>query len=263
MFDCRIITAQDLVLPQPDTASFGQLCAFTAKAQNKAGPNEDSMALITVSETQAVIAVADGLGGHAQGQEASRIAVETLCKALRKKSRTRMSLRNRILDGIELANRKILALKSGAATTLVIAEIDGSKVRIYQVGDSAALLTGQRGNLKYRTIAHSPVGHAQEAELLSEAEAMQADNRHIVANTVGSKDMRIEIGPVIRMARYDTLLLASDGLTDNVMTHDLVEMIRTGPIGDACDRVYQAAVNAMALPTGHIDDLSVAAFRRP
>lgn len=220
------------------------------------------MALITVSEKQAVIAIADGLGGHAQGQAASCIAVETLCKAMRKKSRARTSLRNLILDGIELANRKILALKSGAATTLVIAEIDGSKVRIYQVGDSTALITGQRGNQKYTTIAHSPVGYAQEAELLSEAEAMQAHDRHIVANTVGSRDMRIEIGPVIKMARYDTLLLSSDGLTDNIMTHDLVEMTRTGPIGDACERLYKKALNAMALPTGHVDDLSVAVFRR-
>ena len=75
-------------------------------------------------------------------------------------------LRPAILDGIEAANAAVRAIGTGAATTLSLVEIQGRVVRAYQVGDSAILLAGQRGKLKYQTIAHSPIGYAVEAGLI-------------------------------------------------------------------------------------------------
>mgnify|MGYP001811813319 CR=1 FL=1 len=261
MADCRIITGEKLLQPELQILPFGKVCAFTAKAGNKPGPNEDSLALITVSEEQGVLVVADGLGGHAQGGTASRIAVESVCEAVNNGKQDIPSLRELILNGIDLANSRILALESGAATTMVIVEVTGRRVRSYQVGDSFALVTGQRGRLKYQTISHSPVGYAMEAGLLSEEEALQADDRHIVSNVVGCADMRVDIGPVIKLASKDTLVLASDGLTDNMGVSDIVEQVRKGTIVDAGTKLFDSVLESMSIPSGSVDDVATVLFR--
>lgn len=259
--DCRIITGQELLEPELLTLPFGKVCVFTAKASDKPGPNEDSLALISIGNEQAVLVIADGLGGHSQGETASRIAVESLCETVKHASQDSPSLREPILSGVDLANRRILALQSGAATTAVIVEITGRLVRCYQVGDSFALVTGQRGRLKYQTISHSPVGYAVEAGLLTETEVMQADDRHIVSNVVGCTDMRVDVGPVVKLASRDTVLLASDGLTDNVVVSDIVQQVRKGTIVDAGRQLFDSARVNMSLPSGTIDDMSTLLFR--
>jgi len=261
MADCRIITGQELLEPELQTLPFGKACVFTAKAFNKPGPNEDSLALISVGNEQAVLVIADGLGGHSQGETASRIAVETLCEVVESAGHGSASLREPVLNGVDLANRRILALQSGAATTAVIVEITGRMVRCYQVGDSFALLTGQRGRLKYQSISHSPVGYAVEAGLLTEKEVLQADDRHIVSNVVGSTEMRVDVGPVVKMASRDTLLLASDGLTDNVVVSDIVRQVRKGTLVDSGRALFDCARANMSLPSGTVDDMSTLLFR--
>ncbi len=57
---------------------------------------------------------------------------------------------------------------------------------------------------------------------------MHHEERHLVSNVVGTDDMRIELGPPLKLARYDTVLLASDGLLDNLYTDEIVELIRKG-----------------------------------
>ena len=261
MANCRIISGEEFLQPEEQTLPIGKVCAFTAKANNKPGPNEDSLALITVSEGQGVLAVADGLGGHAQGATASRIAVESVCEAVGNDDQDVQSLRELILNGIDLANSRILALESGAATTMVIVEVTGRLVRSYQVGDSFALVMGQRGRVKYQTMSHSPVGYALEAGLLSEEEALQADDRHIVSNVVGCTDMRVDIGPVIELASKDTLVLASDGLTDNIAVSDIVEQARKGKIVDAGTGLLESVLGCMATPSGSVDDVTTVLFR--
>ena len=64
-------------------------------------------------------------------------------------------MRSRILDGFEEANEAVLGLGVGAATTLVAAEIEDTRVRSYHVGDSMSLIVGQRGKLKSQSVPHS------------------------------------------------------------------------------------------------------------
>ena len=125
-----------------------------------------------------------------------------------------------VLNAIEATNLELIAAGTGLATTLAIVEVDGDRVRPCHVGDSAILLFGQRGKIKMQTIAHSPVGYAVEAGLLDAQQAIHHEHRHIISNIVGSPAMRIEIGPPSQMATFDTLLLASDGLLDNLHVNE-------------------------------------------
>jgi serine/threonine protein phosphatase PrpC len=176
-----------------------------------------------------------------------------------------VDLRAGILNGIEAANEAVRELGTGAATTLALVEIQDGVIRPYHVGDSAILVTGQRGKVKLQTIPHSPIGYAVEAGLMKEEEAIYHEERHVISNVIGSDQMRIEIGPPTQLAPRDTLLLASDGLFDNLLPDEIIETIRSGPLDEAVGTLVQTAQERMAGPIGDApskpDDLTVIAFR--
>src|SRR5882724_5671256 len=129
----------------------GTAAIFSTRSPHKTTPNEDVAAALQVSAGHGVLAVADGLGGHAGGERASRLAVQTIQQTIHVVTELSEDpnqvdpLRPAILDGIEAANDKVRGLGTGAATTLVLVEIRDRVVRSYHVGDSAILLVGQRG----------------------------------------------------------------------------------------------------------------------
>lgn len=242
-------------------------------APEKTTPNEDNAAVIPLGENQAVLLVADGLGGHAAGELASRIALEQMERSLHdriEESETPLDaeqLRLAIITGIERANNAILELGNGAATTLCVAEIQGDTVRVYHIGDSAIMLVGQRGKMKFQTLAHSPIGYAVEAGLMNEKDAIHHEERHLISNVLGSAEMRIEMGPSRKMAYRDTLLLTSDGLLDNLLTDEIVARCRKGPLPKGVEQLMTDAFKRMERgPNGtkpsKPDDLTVVAFRR-
>jgi PPM family protein phosphatase len=145
--------------------------------------------------------------------------------------------------------------------------VDGSLVRPYQVGDSMILLTSNRGNVKFQTVSHSPMGYAVESGLLDAQEAIFHEHRHVVSNVIGCSNMRIEIGPGLQMAPRDTLLLASDGLFDNLHLDEIVGAIRKGDLSVAAKKLVDDAQQRMAHPAdGHPskpDDLTFILFRLP
>ncbi len=241
---------------------------FSARAPDKLTFNEDSAAVIPVDETSGVLVVADGLGGERAGHEASALAVRTLIDAVRASTADRDSTRLRaaILDGIESANRLILELGIGAATTIAVVEINDGYVRPYHVGDSMILVVGGLGKVKLLTVSHAPVAMAVEAGLLDEFEAMHHDERHVVSNVVGSSDMRIEIGPPLKLAPRDTVVLASDGLSDNLHLDEIIARIRKGKLAQSMETLVAEADRRMQSPLPgqphKPDDLTVIAYRR-
>jgi PPM family protein phosphatase len=249
----------------------GTAAVFTTRSPQKETPNEDVAALWPVGASSGVLAVADGLGGHAGGERASRLAIETIQKSLQESAAARtdvsepVDLRAGILNGIEAANQAVRELGTGAATTLALVEIQDNVIRPYHVGDSAILVTGQRGKVKLQTIPHSPIGYAVEAGLMEEEEAIHHEERHVISTVIGSDQMRIEIGPPTELAPRDTLLLASDGLFDNLLPDEIIDTIRSGPLNEAVGVLVQTAQDRMAKQTGDApskpDDLTVIAYR--
>jgi serine/threonine protein phosphatase PrpC len=258
-----------------DVAAFdflgGSVAIFTTRSPHKETANEDVAALWPMGPTSGVLAVADGLGGHVGGERASRLAAEAVQKSLQEAAPSPatdgqpVELRTAILNGIEAANQSVRELGTGAATTMALVEIQDRTIRPYHVGDSAILVTGQRGKLKLQTIPHSPVGYAVEAGLMNEEDAIHHAERHVISNVIGSEQMRIEIGPPIEMAARDTLLLASDGLFDNLLPDEIVEAVRSGPLERAVGELVETAQQRMANQNGTApskpDDLTVIAFR--
>lgn len=243
----------------------GNVVTYTGRSPIKETVNEDVLALIPVGDHAGVFVVADGLGGLPAGEVAARIAVTTLQESLSGVVEGGLSLRECILNGIEQANAKILTLGNGCATTLAIVELQAGIMRSYHVGDSIIMLVGQRGKLKFQSVSHSPVGYAVEAGLLDEVEAVHHEERNVVSNIIGAPDMRIDIGPAIELAPRDTLLLASDGLPDNLYVDEIVTRIKAGPLKEAGENLVQDCRKRMQNPSqerpSHPDDLSVLLYR--
>jgi serine/threonine protein phosphatase PrpC len=248
--ESAFLVEQDLPAPVRVGVPRGTALAFSARCPGREGPNEDAAAIWPLPGGACLLAVADGLGGQRAGGLAARIALECLAEELPSGPVDESQLRASVLDGFEHANAAVLELGSGAGTTLAVAQIRDGLLRTYHVGDSAILLVGQRGKLKLMTVAHSPVGYAVAAGVLDADEALHHEDRHYVSNHVGATDMRIEIGTPRRLAPRDTLLLASDGLLDNLTVPEIAEAIRTGPEQLAAERLVGGVRSRMAAPEG-------------
>jgi PPM family protein phosphatase len=228
--------------------------------------NEDAVGTWLFPDGSLVLAVADGMGGTPAGQLASRLAIEQLDKAFRAMNQA-LSMRSPILDAFEAANQDVLNSAPGSGTTLVAVEVVGSSVRTYNVGDSCALLVGQRGRLKSETTDHSPVGYGVAAGLIDSETAMTHEDRHFLSNYVGSKEMHIELGIPRESSVLDTLLVASDGLFDNLTPAEIVETIRCGRLAECAASLGRNALAKMRAAqagkgVGKPDDLTIVLARR-
>ncbi len=243
----------------------GEAAVHSSRSPARSTPNEDSAAVIAMTDEWGILAVADGLGGAPAGQQASAVAVQCLVEAIRNATKEGHDPRWGILNGFEAANQKVLALGIGAATTLTVVELGEASVRGYHVGDSQVLVTGQRGKVKFLSIPHSPVGYGVESGLLDEDDAMHHEERHVVSNAIGSEEMRIDVGPPVVLAPRDTVILASDGLFDNLHVKEIVSLVRKGPLKRVARELAEKAAARM---TGgeegepsKPDDLTFVVFR--
>ena len=207
--------------------------------------NEDSFA---ISDDQTLFIVADGMGGHAAGEVASRLAVESIERHIsgsdpRKEPTVPASFRSpsgdeaglppparRVLNAIRLANQEIVrsvrkdSSMRGMGTTVVIALIHGSRAFIGSVGDSRAYLV-RDGNLRQLTSDHTLVNEQVRAGALSTQEARRHPARNILTRAVGSQE-DVEPDLVEQDLRPgDMLLLCSDGLTTMVEDADILKTV--------------------------------------
>jgi serine/threonine protein phosphatase PrpC len=244
----------------------GSIVAYTSRAPDKDTENEDTVAVIPWGPQAAVLVVADGAGGLPAGKRASITAVTSLAESLAVAMAETMLLRTAILNGIEAANEAVIRLANGSATTMTVVAIEGLLARSYQIGDSEAIVVGQRGRLKLQTTAHSPTGFAVEAGFLDEREALHHEERHLVSNFLGTNEMSIDIGAPVELRPRDTVLVASDGLTDNVHLDEIVEHVRKGPLQSSAaavvDLARQRMVSGNASDPSKPDDLSLIVYRK-
>lgn len=198
-------------------------------------------------------AVADGMGGHAAGEVASSLAIETLAATLRAAlsrpigsdvDRAEQLLRSAVAD----ANRKICESVHGRdewrgmGTTVVAALLVGEQAVVAHVGDSRAYLLHDR-SLARLTSDHSWVSEQVRLGLLSEDDAHRHPMRNIVTRALGNRDdVDIEVGRS-RIQPGDVFVLCSDGLNTMLTDDEIRDALLSHP-GDArraCEALVDAA----------------------
>ena len=261
----KTITRFDATDNEPTSISInhGEIVCYSNRSPKKDTPNEDALGVIPVDEETTVLVVADGLGGMPAGEQASQIVVESLIESLKDKS---VLVREAILNGIDNANKAILDMKTGAGTTVSIAELSGNKLRTYHAGDSLILLMTNHGNIKYQTLSHSPIGYAVICGALNQEQAMLHPERNLITNYVGCNDMHINIGPIMELAAKDTVILSSDALPDNLYEEEICEFVRKGPLLDGVNELIAQCYQNMKEPLPdrrcHPDDFTLISFRQ-
>ncbi len=234
--------------------------------------NEDGALIVDLGELGIVACAIDGMGGMAHGREAAAVTVECLKDALTGEPIDSVAaLRSALVDGLEAANRRATNDLKGGGAVVVATMVSSRFVQTIHVGDSEAILMGQRGKLKFRTVAHSPVGYATKAGLLDEESALFHPDRHFVSNGIGLEGMHIQIGPRVPFAKLDTVAVCSDGITDNAYEREIVESLRSGPLLGSTTGLFNlcraraVAANAGALrddELGKSDDITLLVIRR-
>lgn len=205
-----------------------------------------------IDVTRGVFAVIDGVGGQAAGGRAADVALTMLRTRLERETGP---VSERIRESITIANNEIHRLASsrpewnGMACVLTVALVEDGRAVVGHVGDTR--LYKLRGDdIEKITRDHSPVGEREDANELSETEAMRHPRRNEVYRDVGSErhqssDPEFVDIQCIAFEADAALLLCSDGLTDLVPSADIrqiVEQFAGDP--EAVVRALVAAANA-------------------
>ena len=196
--------------------------------------NEDNMAFVIPKDLQvmaskgALFIVADGMGGHAAGEVASEIAVDTVSNMYYQEDSNDVTVS--LLRAIRRANASIHQraaenlLRSGMGTTCVAAVLRGNMAYIANVGDSRAYLL--RGNqVKQISHDHSWVAEQVRAGLLTEEQARTHAQRNVITRCLGTQ-AEVDID-VFHEELYegDSLVLCTDGLSGLVSDEELQRIV--------------------------------------
>lgn len=176
-----------------------------------------------------LFAVADGMGGHAAGEVASRLAVEALHRRVAEGS-PEVSRADLLRTALEEANRAILERAArepelaGMGTTLTVLLGGGHAATIAHIGDSR-LYRLRGGRLECLTTDHTVVQRYMEAGQISSAEARLHPMRHVLTRALGiDGELEVDIQET-EVREKDLFLLCSDGLTGMVDDGDLQAML--------------------------------------
>jgi serine/threonine protein phosphatase PrpC len=204
--------------------------------------------------------VADGMGGHAGGQEASRLATSTIKAYLNRHWQDDCYTPTLLKQALDWANEAILddqmshPERADMGTTVVALVFRDSDPQPWcaHVGDSR--LYRLRGhNLEQLTDDHTWIARAIREGELTVADARNHPWRHVLSQCLGREDLtQIDVQPV-EVQEGDRLLICSDGLTEELSDHLIASHLKAIR---ACEAATQALVNS-AKQRGGRDNITV------
>lgn len=223
--------------------------------------NQDAAAAWRGVGGEAVLIVADGMGGHASGREAAEIVVRVALDALRKGSDEGQPCWDTALrrafaaaqEAVQTAARNPgTAPGRGAAgmgATAVMAVIAsgprGPVLHLAHAGDSRAYLYRGRSLVRL-TADHSLVGQMVRDGLMREEEAFGHPDSNVIQRAIGqSTPLEPEVQPQLPLDPGDLVLLSSDGLHGTLPDHEIAAVVgRAGSTLEICQNLLDAALAA-------------------
>lgn len=221
--------------------------------------NEDSLLTLEMDRIMqsqnrplGVYLVADGMGGHAAGEVASGMIVNTITqKASTELFQTlsqSVSDQDRIQwlqEAVLAANQAVFEKRKAAGTdmgsTLVAAVMDGNKAFVTNVGDSRAYhINAQK--IEQLSVDHSLVQRLIATNQITPQEARHHPQRNVIYRTIGDKPkVEVDVSPHT-FAVGDRLLLCSDGMSGMVEDEQIHKIVMESPTPQAaCDKLIEAA----------------------
>ena len=231
-----------------------------AYARTDVGPvrenNEDNMLIM---HEELLFVVADGMGGHAAGEVASEIAVNTIKEVLlegQDPDETRLnrpldeeeSIRERLRYAMNQASIRVRreaaknAAYRGMGTTLTVLFLEEDIAHFSHVGDSRLYLY-RAGNLRRLTRDHTVVQNEIDAGRLSPELARIVPNKNVLTQSIGSHGTVDPDTATRHVEEEDIFMLCSDGLTDPLDDRALANIFAQTPFEDLADELVQQAID--------------------
>jgi serine/threonine protein phosphatase PrpC len=223
--------------------------------------NEDRMGYCYTRDS-GLFALADGMGGHPEGEVASQLALQTLAAMFQRDAKPTLADPLRFLhDAIVAGHHQLLryatekALMDTPRTTIVACVMQGDAAYWAHCGDSRLYLV-RGGKLIARTRDHS---YTELQETLSHVVPMgEKFNRNVLFTCLGSpgKPVVDTAGPLL-LHTGDRLLLCSDGLWGNLSDAEITEHVSRGSVADAAPELVEQALRKGGPKSDNVTVISV------
>ncbi len=216
--------------------------------------NEDSL---FIDEDQNLYVVADGMGGHAAGEVASKLVVETIrdymqrfeededAEELEDADESLSKEANRLLSSIQLANRGVFHVASskekykGMGSTLSAAYFTDEALILANVGDSPIYLI-HNGSIELLSVTHNVI--SEQTAIDPEAAAkIGAQYRNLLTRAMGIEETVLPDISEIPYYQGDKLVISSDGLSDLVEPDEILDVIVNENTEQACKTLVDMA----------------------
>jgi PPM family protein phosphatase len=205
--------------------------------------------------------IADGMGGYEGGQEASRIAVQSVLEIY--KNFSHGDAQSVLIEAFAEAHHRIqqYAIEHpallGMGTTCTAVAVIGQQLFFAHVGDSRLYLV-RGANVKRLTRDHSFVGRLVESGVVRSEDAEKHPQRHILTAALGSGREVAADKPesLVKLETRDTLLLCTDGLWSQVSEDEIASAVRSNTVARACEILVD-----LALERGGPDNITVQLLR--
>lgn len=227
-----------LIVPDLDFDLIARSGARTSIGQVRTN-NEDSVSLWAL-EGVTLALIADGMGGAAAGEEASRLAVEAVQAAFLGELRgsqelqvlSESELSKRLVEAIQDANRAVFerarsdSARKGMGTTSTLTLIRGNRAMVAHVGDSRAyLIDGREGWINQITDDHSFVQALVASGHITPEQARQHPMGNVLYRALG-QSLDLEVDTYTRYLKAgDRLVMCSDGLTRHLQPSDITRLV--------------------------------------
>jgi serine/threonine protein phosphatase PrpC len=206
--------------------------------------NEDRMGYCYTRES-GLFVLADGMGGHPEGEVAAQLALQTISALYQKEARPLVADVSEFLTTALLAAHHQIIRYAGEKgmldtprTTLVAAVVQGTSATWVHCGDSRLYLVRQ-GELLTRTRDHS---YLEQQNAVGSARTDRI-NRNILFTCLGSPNKPVfDITGPVTLQQGDKIMLCSDGLWSGLSDADIVRDLATKPVSDAVPDLVEAAL---------------------
>jgi protein phosphatase len=220
--------------------------------------NEDNF---LCAEQSGLFIVADGMGGHAAGEVASQMAIDSVAKQLAedlKQPQSPEQISTILASAIKTANQEVLQAAadnpqwSGMGTTLTLLLQNDKELYLAHVGDSR-LYRWRDQQLEQLSDDQTLVAEQLRRGVLNQAEADQSNLRNILLQAIGAAETLDICQKSFSPANKDRYLLCSDGLTGMLSDQEISNILKANPALQRCAEQLLAA----ALAAGGADNITV------
>lgn len=212
--------------------------------------------------------VADGMGGHLDGERASGVAVQTVAAEMLDsiyvpmlkdfKAASNPTILEALVKASEKANRAVIKRVPGGGTTLSAVAVVGNLAYLVHVGDSRAYLLHQ-DKIEQLTTDHTLVQRLIEMNELTLEEAEHYPQKNVLYRAIGQNE-QLKMERMVRtLPAASMVLICTDGLWD-VVEDETIQQIAAEAKSpqEACDRLVR-----LASDRGGADNISVIVFKVP